>query len=549
MSDPLKARPSTLERIRATYRRYDATGHARRWDRSNPGEAILSSQARDRVLDILASVAAGHQLRVLDLGCGDGSLAAASRNCGIDTDWVGVDIREDAIELAREHDSQATFMVSSADSLDFPDASFDVVIAAVLFSSLPTGALEDATAAEIARVLKPGGHLIWYDMRYPSPANPAVHPVPRSRLRRLFPNWPAELSTVTLIPPLARRLGPLADRGYPLLHRVGWLRSHLVGRLRRPASPTTVRLLLVTGLWPTADMPSAGAFVRSRVVGRSGIRVVAPRRYSGSVITRYLRLAWEALTARGRFDGVEAHVLFPTGVIGLVAAWLRGIPLVVYAHGDEVRNAVYRNPLYQWLGRLVARRARVVVANSEDTAAHVRRLGREDVEVVPVGVDLSRFQPSPRPAERRVLYIGGDRPEKGIDIARRHADTLAGAYLREIDPADVPALVAAHDVLLVPSAEEGFGLAAAEAIAGGRWVVANAVGGLLEVVTDGVNGTLVREGDYAQALASVPEYDPEIVAASASRFDVERHRSGMDQIWRGLLNNRADRENGDTELD
>jgi len=42
-----------------------------------------------------------------------------------------------------------------------------------------------------------------------------------------------------------------------------------------------------------------------------------------------------------------------------------------------------------------------------------------------------------------------------------------------------------------------------------------AVGGLTDIVIDGVNGTLVRDGDYARALGSVPDYDPQEVARTA----------------------------------
>jgi glycosyltransferase involved in cell wall biosynthesis len=100
-----------------------------------------------------------------------------------------------------------------------------------------------------------------------------------------------------------------------------------------------------------------------------------------------------------------------------------------------------------------------------------------------------------------------------------------------VDPAEIPALMAAHDVVLVPSVAEPYGVVAAEAIAAGRWVVAAAVGGLVEVVTDGVNGTLVADGGYEAALAAVPDYDPDAVAATAARFGIEHHRAAMGAVW------------------
>lgn len=294
-----------------------------------------------------------------------------------------------------------------------------------------------------------------------------------------------------------------------------------------------MRLLVVTARYPTVDRPAAGAFVRDRLRDVEA-RVVAPADYRGSGLGRSLSMLWQACTARGRFSGVEGHFVLPTGPIALLAARLRRLPLVVYAHGGDVRSLAPRNRALRAFAGWVVRHADAVVTNSVETAEHVRWLGREP-EIVPPGIELARFRVTPRPARRRVLYLGGTTAGKGFDVARRLADTLAGPGLRELRPDDVPELLAAHDVLLVPSEDEGFGLVAAEAIAAGRWVVARAVGGLRDVVTDGVNGTLVEDGDFAAALAAVPDYDPWSVAAGAARFDVERHRAGMAEVWERVL--------------
>src|SRR4029077_11803886 len=140
------------------------------------------------------------------------------------------------------------------------------------------------------------------------------------------------------------------------------------------------------------------------------------------------------------------------------------------------REMAGRNLAYRWLARRVVRGADAVVTNSSETAEFIRRLGAE-AQVVPPGVDLSLHQPTARPKSGKVLYLGGSAPYKGVETARRLADTLVGPGIREVPPEEVPALIAAHDVVLVPSQEEGFGLVAAEGIAGGRWVVARAVGG------------------------------------------------------------------------
>lgn len=301
-----------------------------------------------------------------------------------------------------------------------------------------------------------------------------------------------------------------------------------------------MRLLVITARYPIPEQPAAGAFVRRRLAD-AGLRttVVAPRTLRTSGWRRYLDLLWRGLTARGTFDGVEGHFVLPSGVVALVVARLRRRPLVVVAHGSDV-GVMARGGAMRWLARRVVRGADLVIANSGETREAVRRLGGEATVIAP-GIELDRFVVTPRPAPRRVLYLGGADPAKGVDVARDLADTLLGPGLAVVDPSEIPAILAAHDVLLMPSRAEAFGLAAAEAIAAGRWVVAADVGGLRGVIDDGVNGTLVRDGDYAAALAAVPDYDPAAVAATAERFDVTVQRRAMAAAWRSVLERRGAR--------
>jgi glycosyltransferase involved in cell wall biosynthesis len=305
-----------------------------------------------------------------------------------------------------------------------------------------------------------------------------------------------------------------------------------------------MRLLVITARYPTSDRPAAGRFVQERLADPAlSSVVVAPRRYDRPGWLRYLSLVWR-VTQRGRFDGVEGHFVLPSGAVALAAARLRRLPLVIYAHGSDVREMAGRNPVYAWLARRVVRGADAIVANSADTAGFVAQLGAQ-AQVVPPGVDRSRYRPTPRPGARKVLYLGGSAPYKGVETARRLADTLVGPGIREVAPEEVPALIASHDVVLVPSLEEGYGLAAVEGIASGRWVVARAVGGLPEVVADGVNGFLAStDEELAEALTRVPDYDPEVVAATADRFSIERQWAGMSAVWNRVLEARRREANG-----
>jgi glycosyltransferase involved in cell wall biosynthesis len=293
-------------------------------------------------------------------------------------------------------------------------------------------------------------------------------------------------------------------------------------------TPGAAPVVLVTRIWPSAERPSLGTFVRDRAHGDPRLRVVRPRRLWGPLV--YGGLLIDALAAGRAVRGFEAHMVFPTGLIGLVAARIRRVPLVIYSHGGDVRGWAEMPAPLRWAVRAIARRADRVVTNSEDTARHLRQMGVEP-DIVAPGVDLDRFAPTPRPANGRILYLGGRNERKGYDVAVGLADTLVGPWLRDLDPSEVPALIAEHDVVLVPSYAEPFGLVAVEAIASGRWVVARAVGGLRDIVIDGVNGTLVRDGDFSRALASVPDWDPATIARTVEPFSVRRWQGDMERIW------------------
>jgi glycosyltransferase involved in cell wall biosynthesis len=289
-------------------------------------------------------------------------------------------------------------------------------------------------------------------------------------------------------------------------------------------------ILVLTRIWPSEERPSLGTFVRDRVRGVAGLRVIRPRRSRMPWPLLYLAMLVDGLRSPGPIRGVEAHMAVPTGLVGWAVARVRRVPLVIYAHGRDVRDWRVKPVPIRVLTRFVVRRAEAVVTNSDDTARHIREMGVEP-RIVPPGVELARFTVTPRPTERRVLYLGGRNRRKGYDVAVGLADTLVGPWLRDVEPDEIPSLMAEHDVVLVPSVAEPFGLVAVEAIAAGRWVVASDVGGLRDIVIDGVNGTLVSDADFATALARVPDYDPHLVAATAERFSLGRWQEAMDRVW------------------
>ena len=204
-------------------------------DEGNRGNQYLVREYRARLAGILRE-RFGRPLsacRVLDVGCGYGSLLGWFNEQGTPPEnLVGVDLLPGRIASARERFPDFTFMEANAEHFGFPDASFDLIPVFTVFSSILDRHMAAAVASSIRRVLAPGGAVVWYDMRYPNPWNPDLKAMTRARIRDLFPSFALQLETISLIPPLARRLGPLTGAAYPLFASVPMLRTHYLGLLR-----------------------------------------------------------------------------------------------------------------------------------------------------------------------------------------------------------------------------------------------------------------------------------------------------------------------------
>jgi ubiquinone/menaquinone biosynthesis C-methylase UbiE len=125
------------------------------WQRQAGGYEDFFGPITTRVVEPLLDAAeVGHGTRVLDVASGPGYVAAKAADRGASV--VGVDIAEAMISLARRVHPELEFRSGDAESLPFPDESFDVVVGN--FVMLHLGRPEQA-AAEFTRVLAPGGRV------------------------------------------------------------------------------------------------------------------------------------------------------------------------------------------------------------------------------------------------------------------------------------------------------------------------------------------------------------------------------------------------------
>jgi glycosyltransferase involved in cell wall biosynthesis len=312
-------------------------------------------------------------------------------------------------------------------------------------------------------------------------------------------------------------------------------------------------------MYPGPSAPDLGVFVRGLeeqliARGHDVRRAVLDSRRRGK--RKYLELARDTYTGARHFepDVVYAHFLVPTGLIG---ALVGGAPLVVTAHGRDVRNVGWL-PGIGAATRFVVRRAAAVVAVSDYLRRELEAKipeARGKTEVVDSGVDLERFHAADGGEARRRLGVDDRGPVYlcvGTLDERKNVVALADAFERldrgqlifvgdgplrarvegrprvsvigRVPHAEIPAWIAASDVVCQPSLEEPFGQAILEAMACERPVVATSVGGPPEFVTadagvlvDPYSVESIREGlERAAALPS-----PNAAArAAAAEHDV-----------------------------
>ena len=323
---------------------------------------------------------------------------------------------------------------------------------------------------------------------------------------------------------------------------------------------TSLRILLVSQMYPGPSDPDLGVFVRNleeqlAARGHDVEHAVLNRR--GRPKTKYLELARATLATARRFrpDVVYAHFLVPTGLIATLAG---RAPLVVTAHGRDVRNIGWL-PGIGAATRLVVRRAAAVIAVSDYLRRELEAkvpAARGKTEVVDSGVDLERFAVMPAPnGPTRYLCIGSLIERKNVLRLARAFERLGEGTLTFVGDGPLRSQLEGRDrieltgrlaydriddqisgahVVCQPSLIEPFGQALLEAMACGRSVVATRIGGPPEFVQPGAGVLIdpVDEDALADALRSAAALPcPNRAArAAAEEHDVRRQAERVESI-------------------
>lgn len=94
---------------------------------------------------------------IADIGCGNGRLI---REIAYDVQYTGVDVSQNLIEQAKLAFPHHTFLLGSLLDIPIPDDSIDTTFAIASLHHIPSHELREKAVAELARITKPGGHVI-----------------------------------------------------------------------------------------------------------------------------------------------------------------------------------------------------------------------------------------------------------------------------------------------------------------------------------------------------------------------------------------------------
>lgn len=275
-------------------------------------------------------------------------------------------------------------------------------------------------------------------------------------------------------------------------------------------------------------------------------------------------------------DLVHAHFATePTAVARALAGEL-GVPFTFTAHGYDV----YRRPPVDFADRAAA--AAAVVTVSETNARHltvVHAVDRSRIAVLPCGVDTDGFRPGERPRAEppHVVCVARLVPVKNLELLLEACRIMCG---RRVDfrcvvvgdgrareelvalrgrlrlggvvdlsgPAlqsEVLALWQRATVAVLTSHSEGMPVSLMEAAACGVPAVATAVGGVPELVKDGVTGLLAPAGDTAAIARKLTRVlrDPDLATRLGTaarrrveeRFSLRRQVDGLLSLWTEIL--------------
>ena len=312
-----------------------------------------------------------------------------------------------------------------------------------------------------------------------------------------------------------------------------------------------------------------------------GVEVLRPRftvlpgtggRFHAAALRRAVR---RAIPARA-FDVIDASFFFPDGPAAVALGRELGIPVSIKARGADIHHWGHARATARQV-RAAGLAADGLLAVSQAMARDMAAIGipAEKVRVHRTGVDLARFAPVDRAAAKAALGVNGPLvvsvgaliPRKGHDIVIDAVARLDGVslliagegaargaleaqiaraglgrrvrLLGSVPHGELPALIAAADVMALASSSEGLANAWVEALSCGTPIVISPAGGAREVVTapEAGRGAPREAGAFAAAIGELLATPPsaEAVRAHALGFTWDANTAALYAHLAGLV--------------
>lgn len=255
------------------------------------------------------------------------------------------------------------------------------------------------------------------------------------------------------------------------------------------------------------------------------------------------------IVKRDKIDAIHAHWIVPQGFVAAIVKKLTGVPYIVTAHAGDVFPL--RNPILKWFGKVSLKNTFYCTVNSNATKQAVVDVARIDnVDIIPMGVDLEAFSPKKKDASIRkklgvegefILTVGrmaekkgfrylieamplileklpkaklvliGDGPDKQMleELARKLKLESSVIFAGKVTHKELENWYPTADVFVLPSIiakggdTEGLGVVFLEAIASGTPIIGSNVGGIPDIIKHGETGLLVEQKNTKELAGAV----------------------------------------------
>lgn len=321
-----------------------------------------------------------------------------------------------------------------------------------------------------------------------------------------------------------------------------------------------LRVLMVTGIYPTERKPHAGTFIQSQVASliEEGVEVEVIHPRPGPMPLRYAYAVWQVFrkTLRGQFDIVHGHY----GLWCLVCCMQWTTPVVASFLGSdllgspaEMGSANKKDMLVVHISRWLSRHVSAVIVKSQEMK---QSAGRLDSYVIPNGVDFDLFRPQARSEARKALGWKPEQayvlfandpgiPRKNYALAQAAVERLKDRGIEVelvvangLPQATVVQYINASNVLILPSLSEGSPNIVKETMACNVPVVATNVGDVVDVIgkTKGCAVCPFDADALANALAEAIEHtEPTTGRADIQHLDLHLVAQRVIGVYRQVI--------------